>query len=213
MTIEEIADGEVSPYLTDYVEPGSELEFRGPIGGYFAWTPAEAGPLLLVAGGSGIAPLMSMLRQRRDLGLSNPATLLASWRSVEEIIFRGYLAAGLAQASDGRPRPRVVIWSGVIAASLGFALLHPFLWHWDEAGFVLRLDAKGWFSSAAAFATSLWLYVARLAPWNPGHSLLPCFVGHGGKNLGVLAIKHAQGFVTGWFIAVDGALDKDSDFV
>jgi membrane protease YdiL (CAAX protease family) len=118
---------------------------------------------------------------------------------IEEIIFRGYLATGLAQASDGRPRPRVVIWSGVIAASVGFALLHPFLWHWGEAGFGLTLDAKGWFSSAAAFATSLWLYVARLAPWNPGHSLLPCFVGHGGKNLGVLVIKHAQGFVTGWF--------------
>ena len=111
---------------------------------------------------------------------------------MEEIIFRGYLVLN-ASATRG------ALWAGAIGASVGFAALHPFLWRWDDAGFALTLDAKGWFSTAAAFATSLWLYAARLAPWNPARSLLPCFAAHSGKNLGVLVIKHAQGFVAGWF--------------
>ena len=118
---------------------------------------------------------------------------------IEEIIFRGYLTIGLPATADRPSRPGAIAWMGAIGASIGFAALHPFLWRWDEAGFALTLDAKGWFSSAAAFATSLWLYAVRFGPWNPRRSLLPCFVGHGGKNLGVLVIKHAQGFVTGWF--------------
>lgn len=110
---------------------------------------------------------------------------------VEEIIFRGYLVV------EGRGSR--TLWTGVVCASAGFAALHPFLWRWDDAGFALTLNAKGWFSTTAAFANSLWFYVARLAPWNPKRSLLPCFAAHGGKNLGVLVIKHAQGFVAGWF--------------
>lgn len=118
---------------------------------------------------------------------------------IEEIIFRGYLTIGLSTATDHRSRPPVIAWMAAAGASVGFAVLHPFLWRWDAGGFALTLDTKGWFSSAAAFATSLWLYAVRLGPWNRRRSLLPCFIGHGGKNLGVLVIKHAQGFVTGWF--------------
>src|ERR671914_2847312 len=81
LTIEEILDGEVSPYLTEELRPGDRLELRGPIGGYFTWTEANGGPLLLVAGGSGIAPLMSMLRYRKAIGSDIPATLLYSSRS------------------------------------------------------------------------------------------------------------------------------------
>lgn len=117
---------------------------------------------------------------------------------IEEIIFRGYLIAGLPTTADAGARPRALAWASAIGASVGFAALHPFLWRWDASGFALTFGAKGWFSSAIAFATSLWLYAVRLAPWNPRHSLLPCFIGHAGKNLGVLVIKHAQGFVSGW---------------
>ncbi len=88
LTVEEIADGEVSPYLTEELRPGDRLELRGPIGGYFTWTEADGGPLLLVAGGSGVAPLMSMLRYREAIGSDIPATLLYSSRSWDEIIYR-----------------------------------------------------------------------------------------------------------------------------
>ena len=88
LIIEEIADGEVSPYLSEELRPGDRLELRGPIGGYFTWTEANGGPLLLVGGGSGVAPLMSMLRYRETIGSAIPATLLYSSRSWDEIIFR-----------------------------------------------------------------------------------------------------------------------------
>ena len=64
LTIERLDDGEVSPYLTGELRPGDELELRGPIGGWFTWRPEDGGPLLLVGGGSGIVPLMAMIRQR-----------------------------------------------------------------------------------------------------------------------------------------------------
>jgi ferredoxin-NADP reductase len=88
LTVEEIADGEVSPYLSQELRPGDRLELRGPIGGYFTWKEADGGPLLLVAGGSGVAPLMSMLRDREAIGSAIPATLLYSSRSWDEIIYR-----------------------------------------------------------------------------------------------------------------------------
>ncbi len=68
ITVERLDDGEVSPYLTEELRAGDALELRGPIGGYFVWGPEDGGPLLLVAGGSGIVPLMAMLRHRRAAG-------------------------------------------------------------------------------------------------------------------------------------------------
>ena len=78
LTVELIEGGEVSPYLTSDVRPGDKFELRGPIGGYFVWTVAIGGPLFLVAGGSGIAPLMSMLRYRVAAKCTTPALLLYS---------------------------------------------------------------------------------------------------------------------------------------
>jgi ferredoxin-NADP reductase len=90
LTVERIADGEVSPYLVDEVRGGDTFEIRGPIGGYFAWSPDDGGPLLLVAGGSGVVPLRSMLRARpRDL----PAKLIHSARTHDDVIYRDELAA------------------------------------------------------------------------------------------------------------------------
>ncbi|HEX6543189.1 MAG TPA: ferredoxin reductase [Ktedonobacterales bacterium] len=88
LTVERLEDGEVSPYLTDVLRPGDQLELRGPIGGWFTWRPEEGGPLLLVAGGSGIAPLMAMIRYRAAVQSPVPVCLLYSSRTYEEIIYR-----------------------------------------------------------------------------------------------------------------------------
>ena len=90
ITVERVADGEVSPYLVDVIEPGDEIEIRGPIGGYFVWEPATGGRPLLVGGGSGIAPLRSIWRAQA----STRATVLYSAQTAERILFRDELAAG-----------------------------------------------------------------------------------------------------------------------
>ena len=96
ITIERLEDGEVSPYLTDALKIGDRLELRGPIGGYFVWEPSNVGPLLLVAGGSGVVPLMAMLRTRAVTGdavrAASPATLLYSARSWDDVFYRDELA-------------------------------------------------------------------------------------------------------------------------
>ena len=86
LTVERLDDGEVSPYLTDELCVGDRLELRGPIGGYFVWEMPVGGHLLLVAGGSGIVPLMAMLRHRAAIGSTVPTRLLYSSRSLEDII-------------------------------------------------------------------------------------------------------------------------------
>ncbi len=87
LTVERIADGEVSPFLDDTVTVGDRFEVRGPIGGYFVWDSTIKGPLLLVAGGSGVVPLMAMLRHRAAEGVTDPARLLYSARTYEQIIY------------------------------------------------------------------------------------------------------------------------------
>jgi ferredoxin-NADP reductase len=97
ITVERLDDGEVSPYLTEEVRKGDEIELRGPIGGYFVWDPTDGGPLLLVAGGSGIAPLRAMLRYRARRHSTVPVRLLYSSRSEADVIYRDELS----QYSDG----------------------------------------------------------------------------------------------------------------
>jgi ferredoxin-NADP reductase len=92
LTVERLSDGEVSPYLTDVLQIGDQLELRGPIGGYFTWQVAKGGPLLLIGGGSGIVPLMAMLRHRAAQGSNVPTRLLYSSRAFDEIIYRQELA-------------------------------------------------------------------------------------------------------------------------
>jgi ferredoxin-NADP reductase len=88
LTVERLDDGEVSPYLTDELRAGDRLELRGPIGGYFVWEASLGGPLLLVAGGSGIVPLCAMLRHRAAAGSTVAARLLYSSRSLGDVIYR-----------------------------------------------------------------------------------------------------------------------------
>ncbi len=88
LTIERLEDGEVSTYLHDLLIVGDQVELRGPIGGYFVWEASMGGPLLLVAGGSGIVPLMAMIRHRCASGSKVPVRLLYSSRTYEDIIYR-----------------------------------------------------------------------------------------------------------------------------
>jgi len=100
LTVERLPDGEVSSYLVGELRPGDSLELRGPIGGYFVWETRMGGPLLLVAGGSGIVPLMAMLRHREASRAVVGARLVYSSRSWEEIIYREELER-LASGPDG----------------------------------------------------------------------------------------------------------------
>jgi ferredoxin-NADP reductase len=100
ITVERLDDGEVSPFLMDELREGDRIELRGPAGGYFTWTPADGGPLLLVGGGSGVAPLMAMLRARTWAGDRTPVRLFYSARTVDELLYRAELEA-LAEGNEG----------------------------------------------------------------------------------------------------------------
>jgi ferredoxin-NADP reductase len=106
LTVDRLEDGEVSPYLTKVLMRGDKLEFRGPIGGYFAWEAQDGGPLLLVAGGSGVVPLMAMIRHRRAVGSDVPTRLLYSrpegWSGYERRIDAEMLAE-VAWSPDESP--------------------------------------------------------------------------------------------------------------
>jgi ferredoxin-NADP reductase len=91
LTVERLDDGEVSPYLAGELRPGDRLELRGPIGGYFVWDASLGGPLFLVGGGSGVVPLMAMLRHRAAAASDAPARLLYSSRTWDEVIYRDEL--------------------------------------------------------------------------------------------------------------------------
>src|SRR5262245_36764399 len=97
LTVERLADGEVSPYLTEQLRPGDGLELRGPIGGWFVWRPEDPGPVLLVGGGSGVVPLVAMVRARAVTGGAAAMRLVCSTRAPETLLYGdelGRLAAG-----------------------------------------------------------------------------------------------------------------------
>jgi ferredoxin-NADP reductase len=91
ITVQRLENGEVSPYLTEELRVGDMLELRGPIGGYFVWEPSDDSPLMLIAGGSGVVPLRSMLRHRLRTGSAVPARLLYSSRTLPDVIYRSEL--------------------------------------------------------------------------------------------------------------------------
>jgi ferredoxin-NADP reductase len=117
LTVERLGDGEVSPYLTDVLVVGDKLELRGPIGGYFVWDVDRGGPVLLVAGGSGVVPLMAMIRHRAAAGSDTPMRLLLSAKTLGDVIYRAEIEE-LASREEGleafftltREKPEV--WTG-----------------------------------------------------------------------------------------------------
>ncbi len=133
LTVERLDDGEVSPYLTDEVVVGDRLELRGPIGGYFVWEANRASaPLLLVGGGSGVVPLMAMIRHRRASGSRVPTRLLYSVRSIDDVIYRRELER-LAALEDGLTvyltltRAQPAGWRG-FARRVDREMLHEVAW-------------------------------------------------------------------------------------
>jgi len=140
LTVDRLDDGEVSPYLTEVLMKKEKLELRGPIGGYFAWEAKDGGPLLLVAGGSGVVPLMAMIRHRAAVGSDTPIRLLYSSRSYEEIIYRKELEKLAAQ--DGSlevihtlTRSRPEGWSGY-GRRIDAGMLGEVAWPPDESPLV-----------------------------------------------------------------------------
>ncbi len=112
LAVDRLPDGEVSPYLVDGVEVGDQLELRGPLGGWFVWRPTETRPVQLIAGGSGVVPLVAMLRARAAAGTAAPMRLLYSVRSPGDRFFadeleslEGIYYAYTREAPDGFPRP------------------------------------------------------------------------------------------------------------
>ena len=100
ITVELVADGEVSPYLIEELRVGDRIELRGPIGGYFIWEDRLDDPLLLVGGGSGVVPLMAIVRSRVTAGSDAPILYLSSARSLDRLIYAEELAR-LASEQDG----------------------------------------------------------------------------------------------------------------
>jgi len=136
LAVQRVEDGEVSPYLCDVLPVGAEIELRGPVGGWFVWRPADRSPMTLVAGGSGIAPLMAMIRTRAAEGSRVPFRLICSVRTPDDVMFADELRrraredAGLdvrlvytRQAPEGSPEP---------PGRLGVATVNTYAW---PAGF------------------------------------------------------------------------------
>jgi ferredoxin-NADP reductase len=133
ITVERLENGEVSPYLTEELRPTDGLELRGPVGGYFVWDPQNGGPLLLVAGGSGIVPLRAMLRHRRRSGSTVPVRMLYSSRSLDDVIYRAELdepAEGV-EVVHTLTRTQPPGWRGH-ARRVDAALLHEVAWPVDQ---------------------------------------------------------------------------------
>ena len=137
LTVQRLEDGEVSPYLTDGLRPGYPLELRGPIGGWFVWDPADPRPVLLVAGGSGMVPLMSMIRARAAAGSEAPFRLVYSVRSPETVLYAAELGR-LSQAAGGFGLSYVYTRSGPPGVRVRVGRLTPVV-----------LSAPGWTPDAA----------------------------------------------------------------
>jgi ferredoxin-NADP reductase len=99
ITVQHVRDGEISPYLVDVARPGDAIQLRGPIGGYFVWSPERTAPVTLIAGGSGVVPLMSMVRSRMAMSSHTPFRLIYSVRTPEDTIYADDLRS---QSHDDR---------------------------------------------------------------------------------------------------------------
>jgi len=151
LTVERIENAEVSPYLCDVLRVDDGLEVRGPIGGYFVWTPALGGPILLIAGGSGIVPFRSILRHRAATHSAIGARLLYSARSIGDVIYRDELTRLATNGTDvaltlTREWPQE--WTGY-RRRIDMDLLREFAWTPAERPLVYVCGPSGFVESAA----------------------------------------------------------------
>jgi ferredoxin-NADP reductase len=154
ITVERLVDGEVSPYLVGELKVGDKLELRGPIGGYFVWRPDDERPLLLIAGGSGIVPLMAMVRHRALANNKAPTRLLYSSRAFEDIIYRAELER-LAAAGNGLTvahaltRSRPPDWKGY-ARRIDGDMLRDVAWPKEQSPLVFVCGPTSFVETAAS---------------------------------------------------------------
>ena len=152
LTVERLDDGEVSPYLFDVLTVGDELELRGPIGGFFVWTPAMGGPILLIAGGSGVVPFRAMLRHRTAVHSTLGARLLYSARSMADVIYREELSrladSGVADVVFTLTREWPAEWTGY-RRRIDMELLRAVSWTPAERPLVYVCGPSAFVESAA----------------------------------------------------------------
>lgn len=176
ITVERLDDGEVSPYLTGELRPGDQLELRGPVGGYFVWEETDGGPLFLVAGGSGIVPLRSILRYHARAGSEVPVRLLYSARSLPEVIYRAELEACAAGAavtvSYTLTRSQPEGWAGY-ARRLDAALLAEVAWPAGDKPLAFACGPTSFVETAAAGLVAM--------GYAPGRIKTERFGGTGGR--------------------------------
>jgi ferredoxin-NADP reductase len=163
LTVERLEDGEVSPYLVDELRAGDQLELRGPIGGYFVWDARngknDGAPLFLVASGSGIVPLMAMIRRRANWENKVPTRLLYSSRSFEDVIYREELDRIAAEDSSLRvihtlTRRQPENWSGY-RRRIDPAMLAETAWPPSEKPLAFTCGATGAVEAVASYLVEL----------------------------------------------------------
>ena len=159
ITVEVLEYGEVSPYLAEELREGDEIEVRGPIGGYFVWEPGGDAPLLLVSGGSGVVPLMAMIRHRAATGDRTPTRLLYSSRRLEEVIYAAELEE-LAARRDGLElfltltREQPPDWEGY-AQRVDTELIREVAWESEQRPAVFICGSTGFVEAAAGALVEL----------------------------------------------------------
>src|SRR5690242_6255062 len=159
LTVERIEGGEVSPYLIDQLTLGDKLELRGPIGGYFVWEAHMGGPLLLVAGGSGIVPLMAMIRHRAATGSTVPTRLLYSARSYTDVIYRDELdrlvrSSTMLEVAYTLTRAQPLGWTGY-SRRIDTDMLREVTWPPDQRPLIFICGPTPFVETAAASLVSL----------------------------------------------------------
>ena len=165
LTVERLERGEVSSYLVDVVRAGDEIELRGPIGGYFVWREALGGPLLLLAGGSGVVPLRAMVRHRLAIGSRVPIRLLYSARTMTEVIYREELervaGTGGVDVVFTLTREQPEGWTGY-RRRIDEALLREVSWSPEERPLVYVCGPTGFVEAAATGLVALGHDAARI---------------------------------------------------
>jgi ferredoxin-NADP reductase len=168
LTVERIENAEVSPYLTDVLQSGDGLEVRGPIGGYFVWRPEDGGPLLLIGGGSGVVPLMAMLRHHASTAASNASAevrLLYSARSIDDVIYKEELDAidsrGVARVTIALTRAWPNEWRG-FRRRIDRAMLEEVAWPASAGARVYVCGPTPLVESVATLLVELGYHAARV---------------------------------------------------
>ncbi|WP_432977636.1 ferredoxin reductase [Dactylosporangium sp. CA-233914] len=152
ITVQRLEDGEVSPYLTDVLEFGQPIELRGPIGGWFVWRAAEPAPVQLIAGGSGVVPLMAMIRARAEQGVRTPFKLLYSVRTPEDVMYADELRR---RARDDGGLDVQYVFTRVRGRRIGVADVHTHAWPKDFAPSVFVCGPTGFVETVADILVAL----------------------------------------------------------